>query len=115
MPNDVPLAKATIAKTNFSKSFVRNPKHKKNVGQFRSIEMIEGKHKASIKKCKFYNRNYSSYFNTKKSDEQICEEGVSLTAQGKQYKRRKREDFQIRRPLARKDYFVFGLSDRMSA
>lgn len=27
-------------------------------------------------------------------------------------KRSKYEDYQIRRPLGRKDYFVFGMSDR---
>jgi hypothetical protein len=25
-----------------------------------------------------------------------------------------KDDFQIRRPLTRKDYFIFGLSDRMN-
>lgn len=59
---------------------------------------------SSIAKSKIHRRNHSSILDPRKN----MADGLILDRNRKQ----NTEDFQVRRPLARKDYFVFGMSDR---
>lgn len=58
-------------------------------------------------KAKLHKRNYSSIINSRRI--MSVNEGDT---QDKSLNSRNYDDFQVRRPLGRKDYFVFGMNDR---